>query len=144
MAGFDDLIKETLKKQDDLSKERRAVVYESARKALERMLAAKSSELPPEAIATQKRRLERAISDIERDYVAKDPKPWTAATEPAPALREPAVQSPPTPANAKVPNSCHTSGSGRVSAPCTPNTQRRSTDGDAPTPHRGADIQSIS
>ncbi len=68
MAGFEDLIRNTLERHGDLSPERREAVYESSRQALERMLQRNDS-LTPTAKETQRKRLEDAIAAIEAGYL---------------------------------------------------------------------------
>lgn len=67
MAGFEDLIRSTLKKQGDIHADRRAAIYESSRQALERMIL-QNDKLSGAAARVQRERLEAAITSIEEDY----------------------------------------------------------------------------
>ena len=71
MAGFEDLIRTTLKKQGDISPDRRAKIYDSSRQALERMLL-QNDKLDESAASVQRERLEAAIRTIEGDYEKKE------------------------------------------------------------------------
>ncbi len=71
MAGFEDLIRSTLKKQGDHSIERREAIYESSRQALERMLG-QNDKLDADAADVQRKRLNAAIKAIEDDYLASE------------------------------------------------------------------------
>lgn len=70
MAGFEDLIRGTLRKHGDATPEARATIYHSSRQALERMLS-QNKALDPAAQGLQRQRLEKAINDIEADYLAQ-------------------------------------------------------------------------
>ena len=85
MAGFEDLIRSTLKKQGDHSAGRRAAIYDSSRHALERMLA-QNDKLDDMAAKVQRDRLEAAITKIEGDYSASEE---LHASEPPPPLVDP-------------------------------------------------------
>ena len=85
MAGFEDLIRSTLKKQGDHSAERRAAIYDSSRHALERMLE-QNDKLDDVAAKVQRERLEAAIAKIEGDYSASEE---LHASEPPPPMVDP-------------------------------------------------------
>ena len=96
MAGFDDLIRGALEKQGNPTEERRKAIYDSSRQALERMLTNNSS-LDTATSNAQRKRLEQAIFNIEKDY---------AATLPVSAPSPSAVPIPPTaPPPAPMPQS---------------------------------------
>ncbi len=90
LAGFEDLIRDALSKQDDPSPQRRAAIYQSSRQALERMLG-QNATLDDAAMAAQRDSLEKAIASIEGDYAS------TAAPspEPPPPVTPAPVTSPP-------------------------------------------------
>ncbi|PCH47469.1 MAG: hypothetical protein COC23_01720 [Hyphomicrobiales bacterium] len=67
MAGFEDLIRGALIKQDSTTKEGREKVYYSARQALTRMTT-KNGSLAPDVIESQHQKLELAIVEIEASY----------------------------------------------------------------------------
>ncbi len=91
MAGFEDLIRSTLKKQGDHSIERREAIYESSRQALERMLR-QNDKLDAEAAGVQRTRLEAAIKAIEDDYLASEAlhssEPPAPTIDPSPPVSE--------------------------------------------------------
>jgi len=64
LAGFEDLIRGALIKQDSTTKEGREKVYYSARQALTRMTT-KNGSLAPDVIESQHQKLELAIVEIE-------------------------------------------------------------------------------
>ena len=68
MAGFEDLIRGTLRKHGDATPEARAAIYHSSRQALERMLS-QNQNLDLAAQTLQRQRLESAIANIEADYL---------------------------------------------------------------------------
>ena len=91
MAGFEDLIRGALIKQENPSAEARAAVYQSARQALDRMTM-NNAQLTPEMVVAQKRKLEQAVAEIEASY--------SGVVQSAPA---PQSQQPPIPQSAPPP-----------------------------------------
>ena len=91
MAGFEDLIRGTLRKHGDATPEARAAIYHSSRQALERMLSQnKALDLPAQSL--QRQRLESAIADIEAAYLAQAPaQPPAQTSAPATATPNPQV-----------------------------------------------------
>ena len=67
MAGFEDLIRGALIKQGTTTPESRERVYNSARQALDRMLA-DETKFSPEVANAQRTKLETAISEIDAGY----------------------------------------------------------------------------
>lgn len=101
MAGFEDLIRGALQKQGEPTPEKRGVIYNSSRQALERMLA-QNSTLDADAAAAQRARLEAAISQIEKDYsaapsVAAAPIPKSVAPRIPPEAPAPVAPASPQP-----------------------------------------------
>lgn len=106
MAGFADLIRDTLKKQGNPTPERRAAIYQSSRQALERMLA-KNEALPEQVRVAQREKLELAIAEIEAEFrsaptqtpapIVPSPiaptNPTVAAAPPIPSRQPPAPRS---------------------------------------------------
>ncbi len=88
MAGFEDLIRTTLGKQDHPSPERRQAIYRSAGQALERMIE-ENGTLDAATIERQRARLGDAIQTVEAEYAstadsaaAQEPELSTFAAEP--------------------------------------------------------------
>ncbi|MEP1206912.1 MAG: hypothetical protein ABJM29_11640 [Rhizobiaceae bacterium] len=108
MAGFEDLIRGTLRKHGDATPQARTAVYHSSRQALERMLS-QNENLGEAAQNLQRQRLEKAITDIEAGYQAQAPvaTPTRPAPPAQPARPEPPVAppapSPPTPPTPPTP-----------------------------------------
>ncbi|MER9739859.1 hypothetical protein [Mesorhizobium sp. M0187] len=73
MADFVAILKKALDKHGDETPEKRTRIYESVRTMLAKKLAEYSPPLAAEAISTQKRSLEDAISSVERDYARAVP-----------------------------------------------------------------------
>ena len=82
MAGFEDLIRDTLARQGEPTHANRARVYASARSALDRMVA-KSEDA--DAAQAQRENLEAAIERVEDDYSSR----FSPASEPEPELKLP-------------------------------------------------------
>ncbi len=69
MADFGAVIRKTIGSLKDPTPEAREKVYEKARAAVERQLAAMSPVPPEHVVARQRERIEAAIAEVEADYV---------------------------------------------------------------------------
>ena len=97
MAGFEDLIRGALIKQGTTTPESRERVYNSARQALDRMLA-DETKFSPEVANAQRTKLETAISEIDAGYAKAE---VSKAAEPATPVRlEIPEDTPPAPSDA--------------------------------------------
>ena len=114
MAGFEELIRDTLARQGEPTHANRARVYASARSALERMIGRNEAEGNADADAAQAQRehLEAAIERIEDEHLARlaepapapEPTPAAVTTPPPPPVPEarPEPTAPPPPASPPV------------------------------------------
>ncbi|MEM1372302.1 MAG: hypothetical protein AAGG72_08785, partial [Pseudomonadota bacterium] len=112
MAGFEDLLRSALAKQENPSAGIRQRIYQSSRDALERMIQQRS-DMTAETIALQRQQLEAAIVEVELSMTGAPAAPSAAApslepsqpsspapaqpraTQTAPSTVSPAVQEPP-------------------------------------------------
>ncbi len=86
MAGFEDLIRNALRKQENLTPQKRAAIYQSSREALERMIV-QNDTIDAAGAVSQRKRLENAINSIETDYRISENRP--EVREPAPSPQKP-------------------------------------------------------
>ena len=97
MAGFEDLIRDTLLKQGEPTHATRARVYASARSALERMIAGRGAQGDPDDAQRQREQLEAAIERIEDEHAAHlfEPEPESSSEPVAPPAPPPVQSAPP-------------------------------------------------
>ncbi|MDX8513830.1 hypothetical protein [Mesorhizobium captivum] len=81
MADFVGVLKKQLEKHGEPSSELRKRIYENARAALAKQLANYSPPLSAEVVSKQKRSLEDAISNVEREYTKPAPAPKPVPAE---------------------------------------------------------------
>ena len=137
MAGFEELIRDTLAKQGEPTHANRARVYASARSALERMVAAREADgtHDPDAAQRQREQLEAAIERIEDEHVARLSEASTAPPEPAmpselptpppPPRVEPVAVAPPPPPPPSIPEIAAEPVAPAVAAAPSPRAERR-------------------